>query len=373
MFSFKGKIKKVLAEADILIDGARAWDIQVHDERLYRRVFARGSIGLVESYMDGWWDCKKLDEFFYRILRGRLHTKNEVPGQALFHLLSNIINRQTERRSLEVGERHYDIGNDLYKAMLDKRMVYSCGYWGGNPPAGGLDAAQENKLDLICRKLNLKAGQKVLDIGCGWGSFAKFASEKYGVHVTGITISKEQAALGKELTKGLPVDIKFLDYRKIKGVFDRIVSIGMFEHVGHKNYRTFMKIADRHLKDDGIFLLHTIGGNYSGTRVDPWIEKYIFPNGEIPNVEYIGKAIEEIFVIEDWHNFGADYDKTLMAWQKNFEMNWDKLKGRYSERFRRMWNYYLLACAAEFRSRDSQLWQIVFTKSGILGGYKSIR
>ncbi|MDP3948527.1 MAG: cyclopropane fatty acyl phospholipid synthase [bacterium] len=370
MFSFKQKIEKILAGIDVSVGGSRDWDIQVHDERLYRRVIARGSIGLVEAYMDGWWDCKKLDEFFYRILRSRLHITNKIPGQDLFHLLSNVINRQTMKRSLKVGERHYDIGNDLYKVMLDKRMVYSCGYWNG---AQTLDEAQENKLDLICRKINLKAGQKVLDIGCGWGSFASFAAEKYGVHVVGITISKEQAALGKKLTNGLPVDIKFLDYRNIEGMFDRIVSIGMFEHVGHKNYRTFMKIADRHLKDDGIFLLHTIGGNYSSTRVDPWIEKYIFPNGEIPNVECIGKAIEEIFVIEDWHNFGADYDKTLMAWQKNFEINWDKLKSHYSERFHRMWNYYLLACAAEFRSRDSQLWQIVFSKNGIPEGYKSIR
>ncbi len=371
---FKEKIKKTFAEVDILIDGAREWDIQVHNERLYRRIITRGSIGLGEAYMDGWWDCQKLDEFFYRILRARLHRENKAIGHDFLRLLANIFNRQTLRRSLEVGERHYDIGNDLYKAMLDKRMVYSCGYW--NSPAGeakNLDEAQENKLDLICRKLKLKAGQKVLDIGCGWGSFAKFAAEKYGVEVTGVTISKEQVALGRELTKGLPVDIKFLDYRKIEGMFDRIVSIGMFEHVGQKNYRTFMKIAERHLKEDGMFLLHTIGSNYPIADSDPWVEKYIFPNGVIPNVEHIGKAVGDIFIIEDWHNFGADYDKTLMAWHHNFEKNWGGLQNRYSERFRRMWNYYLLSCAGSFRARDVQLWQIVLSKGGLSVGYESVR
>ncbi|MDO8664232.1 MAG: cyclopropane fatty acyl phospholipid synthase [Candidatus Liptonbacteria bacterium] len=366
----KTKIKKTLAEIDISIDGNRDWDIQVHDERLYRRVILRGSIGLGEAYTDGWWNCRKLDEFFYRILKARLNVKNKAPGQDLFHYLSNLFNKQTVKRSLEVGERHYDIGNDLYKAMLDKRMTYTCGYWDG---ALTLDEAQENKLDLICRKLNLKAGQKVLDIGCGWGSFAKFAAEKYGANVTGITISKEQVALGKEMTKGLPVDIKFLDYRKIEGMFDHIVSIGMFEHVGHKNYRTFMEVVGRHLKDDGIFLLHTIGGNFSGVSADPWTVKYIFPNGILPDIKNIGEAIEGIFVVEDWHNFGADYDKTLMAWHRNFEANWGQLQNRYSERFHRMWNYFLLSCAGAFRARNSQLWQIVLSKNGIPGGYKSIR
>ncbi len=370
MALFKEKIKKILAGADILIDGEREWDIQVHDERLYRRIITRGTMGLGEAYMDGWWDCRKLDEFFYRVIGTHLHTENKGIGHDFYRFLTNLLNKQTIRRSFEVGEWHYDIGNDLYKAMLDKRIVYSCGYW---KDAKNLDEAQENKLDLICRKLKLKVGQKVLDIGCGWGSFAKFAAEKYGVEMTGITISKEQVSLAEELTKGLPVDIKFLDYRKVEGVFDHIVSVGMFEHVGPKNYRTFMKVAGLHLKNDGIFLLHTIGGNYSDTSPDPWIEKYIFPNGAVPNIESIGKAVRGIFVVEDWHNFGADYDKTLMAWHHNFEKNWDKLKNRYSERFRRMWNYYLLSCAGSFRARDAQLWQIVLTKGGLPGGYESVR
>ena len=374
MAMFKERIQKDLAEIDIQINGTRPWDIQVHAERLYRQVILRGSIGLGEAYMDGWWDCAQLDEFFNRILRAQLHVKHKAIGQDAFHILSNILfNKQSPARSFVVGERHYDIGNDLYKVMLDKRMVYTCGYWGGNPPAGGLDEAQEAKLDLVCRKLNLQKGQRVLDIGCGWGSFAKFAAEKYGVHVTGLTISKEQAALAREMTKGLPVEILFQDYRDVQGTFDHIVSLGMFEHVGHKNYRTYMEVAAKHLKDDGLFLLHTIGGNRSGIDADPWIDKYIFPNGILPRVAHIGEATSELFVMEDWHNFGAYYDTTLMAWNDNVEAHWGELKGTYSERFHRMWNYYLLSCAGAFRARDIQLWQIVLSKGGLHGGYTSIR
>ena len=371
MALFKKQIQSALAGVDVVVDGTRPWDIRVHNEQLYKRIVMQGSIGLGEAYMDGWWDCDRLDEFFFRVIRGGLHTKYRAPGQDTFHSVSNFLfNRQTIDRSLEVGKKHYDIGNDLYKAMLGTRMVYTCGYWRN---AKTLDEAQEDKLDLICRKLDLKPGQRILDIGCGWGSFAKYAAEKYGVHVTGITISKEQLTLGKEMTKGLDVDIKFLDYRNIEGMFDHIVSIGMFEHVGHKNYRTFMKVVHKHLKDNGLFLLHTIGGNFSGIDVDPWTDKYIFPNGILPTVNNIGDSIEKLFVIEDWHNISIDYEKTLIAWHENFEKSWPSLKQNYSERFYRMWNYFLLCYMGAFRARDNQLWQIVLSKGGILGGYMSIR
>jgi cyclopropane-fatty-acyl-phospholipid synthase len=367
---FEKQITQALKDVDVIVNGSQPWDIQVHDTRLYRRVALRGSIGLGEAYMDGWWDVPALDEFFFRILRARLHVKYKAPGQNLFHAFSNLFNRQTVEKALEVGERHYDIGNDLYTAMLDTRMTYTCGYW---KDTDSLDVAQEQKLDLICRKLNLQKGQRILDIGCGWGSFAKYAAEKYGVHVTGITISKEQLALGRELCKGLDVDIQFLDYRYVTGMYDAIVSIGMFEAVGQKNFRTFMEVAAEHLKDNGLFLLHTIGENFSGAAEDPWIEKYIFPNGILPTLAEVGKSIENIFVIEDVHNFGADYDKTLMAWHTNFEKAWPMLSKKYSERFHRMWNYYLLCCAGAFRARDNQLWQIVLSKGGLIGGYESVR
>ena len=373
-FSLKEKSQQILANADIQINGGRPWDIAVHDERFYRRVLSQGSLGLGESYMDGWWDAGHLDEFFTKVLRMRLDRRISQTKRILQTIASVLFNKQSLKKAFEVGKRHYDIGNDLYTAMLDKRLTYTCGYWSGHPPASGLDEAQEQKLDLVCRKLKLQPGQKILDIGCGWGSFAKYAAEKYGVSVTGITVSKEQAALARTLCTGLSVEIILEDYRKISGTFDHIVSLGMFEHVGYKNYRTYMKVASRHLKDGGLFLLHTIGGNETTLIGDPWFDKYIFPNGMLPSIRQIGEAIEGLFVMEDWHNFGVDYNKTLMAWFANFDAAWPRLKGKYGDRFYRMWKYYLLCMAGAFRSRaNNQLWQIVLSKNGVNGGYQSVR
>jgi len=285
-------------------------------------------------------------------------------------LLARIFNRQSKKRAFQIGEKHYDLGNELFRNMLDKQMIYSCAYW---KDAFVLDEAQEAKLNLICQKLGLQPGMKILDIGCGWGSFAKYAAEKFKVKVIGITVSKEQVELGKRLCKGLPVEIRLQDYRDVKEKFDCVVSVGMFEHVGYKNYRTYMKVVHHCLKDNGLFLLHTIGKNKLETSADPWINKYIFPNGMLPSGRNIGKAIEGLFIMEDWHNFGAYYDETLMAWYKNFEKNWGEIKPNYDQRFYRMWKYYLLSCAGSFRARKIQLWQIILSKKGVLGGYKSIR
>ena len=221
-------------------------------------------------------------------------------------------------------------------------------------------------------KIGLKPGMKVLDIGCGWGSFAKFAAQRYDAKVVGVTVSKEQIALGRALCKGLPIEFQLKDYRDITGKFDRVVSLGMIEHVGYKNYREYMRVASNALKEDGLFLLHTIGGNISTKSCDPWIEKYIFPNGMLPSISQLAKAMEGLFVMEDWHNFGADYDRTLMAWHANFIKNWKNLEDRYDQRFYRMWTYYLLTCAGSFRARKNQLWQIVLSKHGAPGGYTRI-
>jgi len=365
------KVKELFARADIKINGTRPWDIQVHNPALYSRVLAASSLGLGEAYMDGWWDCKALDQFFFHITRVNLgaHVTPSVK-LALEVLKAKVLNLQSKSRAFIVGEKHYDIGNDLYAAMLDKRLTYTCGYWKN---AKTLDAAQEAKLDLVCRKLRLKPGQRVLDIGCGWGSFAKYAAEKYKVHVTGITISKEQMKLARKLCVGLPVDIILQDYRDVQGEFDHIVSLGMFEHVGPKNYRTYMEVAHRCLKDDGLFLLHTIGSSTPAPKSEPWMDKYIFPGGVLPSPGEISRAVEWLFTIEDWHNFGAYYDKTLLAWFSNFNKHWPELKKNYDERFYRMWKYYLLSCAGGFRSRYNQLWQIVLSKNGVVGGYQSVR
>lgn len=367
----KATAQKILDLADIKIDGDRPWDIKVKNDKLYSRVLSQGSLGLGEAYMDNWWEAEKLDELFYRVLSADLEKKVSVNLGIILHFLrAKLFNLQKISRAFKIGEVHYDTGNDLYQAMLDKRMTYTCGYW---KDASNLNNAQDAKLDLICRKIGLKKGQKVLDIGGGWGSFAKFAAEKYGAEVVAITVSKEQVKLGQELCQGLPVEIRLQDYRDVKEKFDHIVSLGMVEHVGVKNYRTYMKVAAKNLKNDGFFLLHTIGGNKSVKATDRWISKYIFPNSMLPSIKQLGASIENIFVMEDWHNFSADYDKTLMAWFKNFDSHWDSLKNNYDERFYRMWKYYILSCAGLFRARKAQLWQIVLSKKGVPGGYKSIR
>jgi cyclopropane-fatty-acyl-phospholipid synthase len=364
-------VENKLALADVNLDGCRPWDIQVRDNRFYRNVATQGSLGMGESYMLGWIEAPKLDETIYRIFSSQLINHYNPNWIVFFYRMSAMIfNKQSKTRAYEVGRRHYDIGNDLFQKMLDKRLTYSCGYWQN---AKNLDEAQEAKLDLICRKLMLKPGMRVLDIGCGWGSFAKYAAEKYGVYVVGITISSEQLELGKELCKGLPIELRFQDYREINEKFDRIVSVGQMEHVGYKNYRLYMEIVANSLNPQGLFLLHTIGSNISSKEVDPWIDKYIFPNGMLPSIVQLAKASEGLFVMEDWHNFGHDYDKTLMAWNQNFENHWNELKSNYNEIFYRMWKFYLLTCAGAFRARQLQLWQIVLSKTGVSGGYKSIR
>jgi len=365
------KAQEILSLADININGDRPWDLQIHNPDFYKRVLAQGSLGLGESYMDGWWDVKQLDQFFDYLLRAEIDRKAVTKKQLLVpYLKATFSNLQNKQKAKVVGEKHYDIGNDLYEAMLDKRMVYTCGYW---KDAKNLDEAQEAKLDLVCRKLNLQEGQKILDIGCGWGSFAKYAAEKYKVSVVGITISKEQVGIARERCKGLPVEIRLQDYREVTEKFDHVVSLGMFEHVGYKNYQTYMKKAHQCLNDGGLFLLHSIGGNKSVKMTDRWLDKYIFPNSMLPSIKQIGESIENLFVMEDWHNFGVDYDKTLIAWYENFNKNWLKLKRNYSERFYRMWKYYLLSCAGTFRSRRNQLWQIVLSKNGVFDGYQSVR
>ncbi len=358
----KDVIQSLLTEAGVELNGSRPWDIQVHDERAYKRWLTETELGVGESYMDGWWDVKALDEFFNKILRANLEQKiKHNLKTALFILSTRLFNQQTKAKSKIVGREHYDLGNDLFRQMLDKRMIYSSAYWKN---AKTLDEAQEAKLDLICRKLALKPGMKVLDIGCGWGGFARFAAEKYGVEVVGVSISKEQIEMGKVLCTGLPVELRFQDYREVKGKFDAVLSIGFIEHVGYKNYHTYMKVVDRCLKEEGISLVHTIGNNTSVTYVNAWTDKYIFPHGMVPSVAQIAKSAEDLFVIEDVENFGPDYDKTLMAWYANFKNAWPQLKDKYGERFYRMWRYFLLSSAGGFRARFNQLWQFVMTKPG---------
>ncbi len=350
----------LLEETDIQINGPNPWDPQINNSGVFKRGLLHGSLGFGDSYVDGWWECQQIDELVNRILRLPSSKSRWFTTHLISRLRAALFNLQKESRAAQVGKQHYDMGNELYQGMLDQRMVYTCGYWAHSD---NLDDAQRDKLDLVCRKIFLKPGMRVLDIGCGWGSFAKFAAENYGAKVVGVTISEEQVKLGMEMCKGLPVDLRFQDYRKINEKFDAVISLGMFEHVGHKNYRTYMHVANNCLREGGLFLLHTIGKNDSLPGVDPWVGKYIFPNGEMPSLKLITKAVESLFLIEDVHNFGPDYDRTLMSWHDNFKRYFvPRMNGSAEQRFYRMWSYYLQVCAGAFRARDLQLWQIVLSK-----------
>jgi cyclopropane-fatty-acyl-phospholipid synthase len=349
--------------AGIRVNGPNPWDIHVHDDRLYARIFREKNLGLGEAYMDGWWDCERIDEMLCRLLRSGIEGK--IAGNVRLLLRTVpwlLLNLQSEERAREIAERHYDLGNDLFFSFLDPYKQYSCGYFEGTDE---LDQAQLNKLALICAKLELSQNDHLLDVGCGWGGLARYAAERTGCTVTGVNISKEQLSFARDFCHGLPVRFLDCDYRAITGRFDKIVSVGMFEHVGVKNYRAFFEVAHRCLKETGVFLLHTIGTNTSGKGGgDPWIEKYIFPNSMLPSLAQIAQAAEGLFVIEDVHNLGPHYDRTLLAWIANFRRAWPALQGKYDERFRRMWDYYLLCCAGVFRSRTAQLWQVVMTRHG---------
>jgi cyclopropane-fatty-acyl-phospholipid synthase len=366
------KVTELLAFAGIGVNGPQPWDIQVHDERFFDRALAEGSIGVGESYVDGWWDVPALDEFFTKFRRADLASQVHDLKTALLILKTRLVNLQTMQRAKQVAQAHYDLGNQLYQAMLDRRMQYTCAYWKG---AATLDQAQENKLHLICRKLQLVPGMTLLELGGGFGGLAHFAAQEYGCQVVSYNISREQVAFGRNLCKGLPVRFVHKDYREAAqepGRFDRVVSIGLCEHIGYKNYHQFMQLAHGQLKDQGLFLLHTIGSNESYSYTDPWIHKYIFPNGLIPSMAQLTTAWEGLWVAEDWHNFGPDYDRTVMSWWLNFERAWPGLRPAYGDRFYRMWKYYLMASAGSFRSRRLQLWQIVLSK-GDISSYTPVR
>jgi cyclopropane-fatty-acyl-phospholipid synthase len=364
-------VTQVFSEAGITIDGTNPWDIQVHHPDFYRRVLADGSLGLGESYMLGWWDSQAVDQTIEKIITARIDEKAPINLQVIWALIqSHLLNLQDRLRSHQVIDAHYQLGNDLYRCMLGPTMAYSCGYW---KHASSLDQAQREKFDLIARKLGMKPGMRVLDIGCGWGGFAEYIARHYGVQVVGITLSENQAEVAARRCEGLPVEISVEDYRDVEGTFDRIVEIGMFEHVGRKNYREFFEICHRCLKEDGMMMLHTIGSNVSSSFGDPWIDRYIFPNGQLPSIAQIGSSIEDLFVMEDWHNFGADYDRTLRAWEANFIRCWPQLRDHYPDPFFRMWTYYLNSCAGAFRARSIQLWQVVLSKQGVPDGYTTVR
>jgi cyclopropane-fatty-acyl-phospholipid synthase len=376
-FLIQKYIQGILDKADITINGSKPYDIKLLDDRTLQRVVRDGSLGLGEAYMAGWWDCDRIDELSFRLCVAAVDKDVKFNlFQSLYNWSTKIINYQSKLRSEQVAQKHYNLDNHLFELMLGESMAYSCGYWKN---ANDLTSAQLAKYELICKKLHLTSQDTLLDVGCGWGGLAAYAAEHYGCHVVGISIASKQIDYAKERYKHLPIDFYVADYRDIASYnpkqieFSKLVSVGAFEHIGHKNHVNFLKLMNSQLRSDGLFLLHTIGSNETITTVDPWINKYIFPNGSLPSMVQLTQAMEKNFLVEDWHNFGPDYDKTLLAWDKNFEKSWDSISSLYDMQFYRMWRYYLLMCAGMFRSRTAQLWQIVMSKSGVIGGYESVR
>jgi cyclopropane-fatty-acyl-phospholipid synthase len=353
-------VRDLFASAEIRLGGERPWDIRVHDERFFRRVLTGGTLAFGEAYMDGWWDCDALDEMCCRAIRARLEERVSLNFHTALAILTSLLfNLQSRNRAGVVAKSHYDVSNDLFECMLDPAMQYSCAWF---RDTHNLAHAQREKMDLICRKLGLQKGMHLLDIGCGWGGLAKYAAEHYGCRVVGITISEQQRSHASESCRGLPIEIRLQDYRDVTGRFDRIVSVGMLEHVGAKNFRHYMKTVFRSLHEGGVFLCQSIAGNWQSAYTDPWITKYIFPNSMLPSAAQVARAAEKLFVLEDIQNLGADYEKTLLAWERNFARSWGRFEDRYGERFYRMWRFYLLSCAGAFRASSLQVYQFLFSK-----------
>jgi len=412
---FAPTIKRIFSSFGVDINGDKPSDMKFNTNKMWYRMvkyhIGIDRLAVGEGYMDGLWDCDDLQTFFEKVFLESHYAfnKHSMRVSKLVHSLPLLaFNLQSKSRCKKDISSHYDIGNDLFKLMLDRSMNYSCGYWTKNaflnPTIGEnelqvktntlcetLDEAQLNKMLLIARKLNLSPGMTILDIGCGWGYLAKFLAINFDVHVLGITISKEQIkyatttdleqheldflripGLKSEGTGTFKFELR--DYRDTKETFDRIVSVGMLEHVGKKNYDEYFKICHRNLKDDGLALIHTIGVCHDFVpQVEPWCNKYIFPGGMTPYQHQIVKATFGRFVIEDWHNMGYNYYRTLNVWHKNFLKSWPQLEGKYDQRFKRMWEFFLCSSAALFKTRRLNLWQIVLSKDGFQGGYVSLR
>jgi cyclopropane-fatty-acyl-phospholipid synthase len=366
----KDKVAALLQAAGIEIDGANPWDFRALDDRVYDRVLAGGTLAAGEAYMDGWWDAGRLDEFFARILQARIDRRLATAALVATAALARFRNLQGRRLSRRVAQQHYDLSNELYVAMLGETMQYTCAYYGVDGAEQRLDDAQYRKLELIAQKLRLQPGMTVLELGGGFGGLAHHFARHHRCRVVSYNISREQVEFARAWCEGLPVEFRLQDYREAASdpaEYDRVVSVGLMEHVGPKNYRTFFELAHARLAPGGLFLVHTIGGNLSMTTADPWIDRYIFPGGVIPSERQLTSAKEGLFVLEDWHNFGPDYDRTLLAWDENFRAAWPALRAdpRMDERFYRMWRYYLNSSAGAFRARELNLWQLVLSRGDV--------
>ena len=346
--------------------------LKIMDKKLNWKLLINPDLSFPEAYMKG--DVKiengSLLDFlnltFENLGRSEVNTSGYMIKKFL-HMWRFFTNYNLPIKSKKNVEHHYDIGEDFYDLFLDpKTRQYSCAYW--KSPNETLEEAQQNKINHIIKKLDLRPNQKVLDIGCGWGSLCFEIAKQSECEVTGVTLSKNQYEYCKKKAKELKVDnqcyFKLLDYRHLEGKFNRVVSVGMLEHVGRKFYKTFFKKINSLMTDDGLSLIHTIASTDPKGPPQPWIQKYIFPGGLVPSGSDLIDAIEKTgLVLSDMESLIHHYDKTLKAWLQSFLNNRDRAKKMYSEHFCKMWEFYLASCSAAFTYRDLLVYQLQIVKN----------
>ncbi|HEY8277396.1 MAG TPA: cyclopropane-fatty-acyl-phospholipid synthase family protein [Methyloceanibacter sp.] len=344
--------------------------MRLTDPTLYKKLFFNPELAAGEAYMDGRmsFENSTLRDFLTLFSVNRL-SLGSYPLQKVLRTISRGLKRFQQSNPVGKAQKnvahHYDIGNDFYRLFLDKGMQYSCAYFINDDNT--LEDAQQNKLRLIASKLNLKAGQSVLDIGCGWGDMALYLARMENVSVLGVTLSKEQCSLANEKAKqlGLADRARFelRDYRDVTERFDRIVSVGMFEHVGVHHYGEFFAKVNRLLTDDGIMLLHSIGHMSPPGTASPWLRKYIFPGAYSPALSEVFAAVEQNSLwVTDLEFLRLHYAKTLAHWERRFQTNRALVAQMYDERFCRMWEFYLISAEMMFRTGSQLVFHMQLAK-----------
>ena len=373
-------VRDLFSQVEIEVNGSNPWDPQVHNPAAYNMMVSRGSVGLGETYMHGYWDCEQLDQFFARVtsvdLRKLIPVNFPTVSLAVGAYLKN---RQLPKAAWEVGRMHYDLPDEVWEATLDSAMTGSCAYY--RNPTDTLEEAQLNKCRMTLDKVGLKSGHSLLDIGVGWAAFSGLAAQEYGAHPIGITVSEGQKAyIHKRYGEAIDVRVNPWQETELREPVDCIVSAEMFEHVGSDNYRSFFEFCRRSIKEDGLMNLHTIVRHTPSKHIDPWMDKYIYPGGCIPTLGQITTAVHGLFHVVDVHDIGGHYPATLRAWMDNFRRNWDSVKSLGSARlgmdpevFCRMWLYHYMASAGGFMSSRISVHQIVLSPNGVPGRYQSIR
>jgi cyclopropane-fatty-acyl-phospholipid synthase len=371
-------VRSLAQRAHLRINGDRSFDPQIPPHlipQLAVRVLLGGSRAWGEAYMDGWWTADDVTELTARLLEYRVAKRPVAIPEFVLRMQELFRDRQSAARSVENIQNHYDAGEEFFGAVLGKPMVYSCGYAGRG--ASSLSAMQRDKMDLTIEKTAVRPGDTLLDVGCGYGELLYRAATKYGARAYGVTLSEDQFEHGIRLCEGVdahPLKMNYLDMLKEfgPGYFKRIVSVGMFEHVGPEHYREYFQTIHDLLDDDGVFTHHSIYTS-GGAGRDPWIDAYIFRGGVLPRAAQVDEAIEGLFEIRDVHEFGRDYYTTNLYWLDNLVRHKEAIVEQFGIRFYRMMHYAYSIFAACFKTRRTLLQQRVLVKPGTHLDYKTVR